>query len=133
MFYDFSFTIPANTLKATPYEQNIYLTYGIIHRVEIGFPAGPRHMVYVAIRDGLHQVWPTNSDGAFNSDNYTIIINDFYDMAGKPLFLTLQGWSPGTTYAHTIEFRFGILPAEVLLPEATFMQAFKQLLHRLRL
>ena len=133
MFYDFSFTIPANTLQKTPYEKDINLTHGVIHRLEIGFPAGPRHMVHVAIRQGLHQIWPTNSDGSFNSDNYTIVINEYHDMTVEPFILTLQGWSPGTTYAHTIEFRFGILPMIILKPEETFLQAFKTLLKRLRI
>lgn len=133
MFYDFSFTIPLNTPKNEPEELQVKLTRGIIHRVEIGFPAGPRHMVHVAIRKGLHQQWPTNPQGSFNSENFTIVINEFYPLLTKPYILTLQGWSPDTAYQHTIELRFGILPAEVLLPEETFMQAFKKLLARLRL
>ena len=133
MFYDFSFTIPANTLEKTPAELNCKLTSGVIHRVEVGFPPGPRYMVYCAIRKGLHQVWPTNPGGSFNSDNFTIVINEFYPLLYSPYLLTLQGWSPGTTYKHIIEVRFGILPQDVLLPEATFTQAFKQLLKRLRL
>ena len=133
MYYDFSFTIPANTLKKTPVELEAKLTSGVIHRVEIGFPAGPRHMVYIAIRKGLHQVWPTNPEGSFNSDNFTIVINEFYPLLTAPYKLTLQGWSPDTTYAHNIEVRFALLPPEVLYPEETFIEAFKRLLKRLRL
>ena len=133
MFYDFSFTIPANTPEVSPLLQDVKLTHGIIHRVEISFPAGPRHMVHLAIRRGLNQLWPTNPDGSFNADNYTIIINEYYPLQTEPYILTLVGWSPGTTYNHTIQGRFGILPAEVLMPEETFIQAFKKLLKRLRL
>lgn len=90
-------------------------------------------MVYVAIRRGLHQLWPTNPEGSLNADNFTIVINEFYPLTSAPYKLTLQGWSPDTSYPHTIEVRFGILPAEVLMPEETFIQAFKKLLSRLRL
>lgn len=133
MFYDFSFTVPKNTAKKKPEELDVKLTSGIIHRVEIGFRAGPRNMVYIAIRKGLHQLWPTNPQGSFNSDNFTIVINEFYPLVGKPYILTLQGWSPGTYYDHIVEVRIGILPQEVIAPEETFIGAFKQLLKRLRL
>jgi hypothetical protein len=133
VFYDYSLKIPLNTPKRAPEEQEIYLPPGVIHRIEIGFPAGARHMVYIAMRHGLNQLWPTNADGSFNADNYTIVINEHYVIKTEPFILTLQGWSPGTSYKHIIEVRFGILPEEVLAPEETFIQAFKKLLKRLRL
>jgi hypothetical protein len=133
VFYDFSFQIEANTAKSDLHTQDVHLTHGIIHRVEIGFPAGCRGYAHVAIRHGLHQLWPTNPAGSFNADNYTIVINEYYPLHTAPYRLTLHGWSPGTAYPHTIEIRFGILPVEVLAPEETFIQAFKKLLKRLRL
>ena len=90
-------------------------------------------MVHIAMRHGLNQLWPTNANGSYNADNYTIVVNEFYFIKTEPFILTLMGWSPGTTYPHTIEVRFGILPAEVLMPEETFLEAFKKLLKRLRL
>lgn len=133
MYYDFSLTIPANTAAAAPTEQQVKLTHGIIHRVEIGFPAGCAGLVHLQIYEGGHQVWPTNKDGSFNTDNYTIPINDFYELFRRPHTLTLSGWNLDDTYGHTLEVRFGILPARVLLPEETFIAAFKKLLARLRI
>jgi len=133
MYYDFSFTIPANTLKKSPTELEVKLTSGVIHRVEIGFPSGCAGLVNLAIRKGLHQVWPTNPDGAFNTNDYTITINEFYPLTTAPYKLTLQGWSLDDTYPHTIEVRFALLPPEVLYPEETFIEAFKKLMKRLRL
>ncbi|GAI41384.1 unnamed protein product, partial [marine sediment metagenome] len=40
MYYDFSFTIPANTAKASPHTEDVKLGHGVIHRLEIGFPPG---------------------------------------------------------------------------------------------
>ena len=133
MYYDFSFTIPANTPRKTPEELDCKLTNGIIHRVEVAFPAGCAGLVFLAIRKGLHQVWPTNPDGAFNTDGYTIAFNEYYQLFSAPYKLTLEGWSLDDTYDHTLEVRIGILPAEILMPEETFIQAFKKLLTRLRL
>jgi len=133
MFYDFSFTIPANTTKKSPLREDINLTHGIIHRVEIGFPAGCAGLVYLQIVQGLHQIWPTNADGSFNTDDYTIAFNEYEDMTTEPFTLTLIGWNLDDTYDHTLEIRIGILPMIVLKPEETFLQAFKALLRRLRL
>ncbi|MBA7560745.1 hypothetical protein ES708_02376 [subsurface metagenome] len=133
MFYDFSFTIPANTSKYPLYIKRAKLTHGIIHRVEIGFPDGCGGLVHLRIKRGLFQVWPLNPDGDFNSDNYTIAFNDFYELFSAPYLLTLHGWNLDDAFPHTLEIRFGILPADVLQPEEPFIQAFKKLLKRLRL
>lgn len=114
MFYDFSFPIPANTPQASPITLECKLTHGIIHRVEVGFPPGCAGLAYNQIRDGLHQVWPTNPEGAFNADNYTIVFNEHYDLHTTPYTLILVGWNDDDTFPHTLEVRFGILPKEVL-------------------
>ena len=133
MFYDFSFTIPANTLEADPLREDVNLTHGVIHRVEISFPPGCAGLVHFQLVQGLHQVWPTNPGGSFNNDAYTIVINEFYDMTEEPFTITFLGWNLDDTYPHTLEIRFGILPMIVIKPEETFLQAFKKLLTRLRL
>ncbi len=133
MFYDFSFTIPANTLKTNPQTLDCKLGHGIIHRVEIGFPAGCAGLVHCTTKEGLHQHWPTNPDGSFKTDGYTIAFNEHLKFTRKPYVLTLVGWSFDDTFPHTLEVRIGILPEEVLMPEETFIQAFKKLLARLRL
>ena len=133
MFYDFSFTIPANTSRVDPAELDIKLTHGIIHKVDIRFPGGCDGLVHLQIKEGLHQHWPTNPDGSFNGDHFPIAFNEYLEFTRKPYILTLVGWSPGTTYPHTLEVSFGILPSSVLQPEEPFIQAFKKLLKRLRL
>ena len=133
MFYDFSFTIPANTSQDSPKRYKCKLTHGVIHRIEIGFPPGCAGLAGLKINEGLHQLWPTNPEGAFNTDGYTIVINEYYELYRAPYMLTLIGWNDDDTYPHTLEVRFGILPQEIIAPEETFIQAFKKLLKRLRL
>jgi len=133
MYYDFSFTIPANTTKASPHTEKVKLTHGIIHRVEVGFPPGCAGLAHCVIREGLHQHWPTNPDGSLNDDSYTISFNEFLELTRRPYTLTLAGWNLDDTYDHTLEIRIGVLPIDVLMPEETFIQAFKKLLARLRL
>lgn len=133
MFYDYSFTILANTTKKAPEEQEVYLPPGVIHRIEVGFPRGCAGLAHVTMRHGLNQLWPTNADGSFNFDGYTIVINEHYRIKTEPFILTLVGWNLDDTFPHTPEIRFGVLPTEILEPEATFIAAFKKLLKRLRL
>lgn len=133
MFYDFSFTIPANTAKSDPAELDCKLTHGIIHRVEVGFPSRCGGLAHCVIKEGLHQHFPTNPEGSFNADGYTIAFNEYLEFFRRPYILTLVGWSFDDTFPHTLEVRIGILPASVLQPEEPFIQAFKKLLKRLRL
>lgn len=133
MFYDYSFTVPANTTKTVPLEQEVYLPPGVIHRIELGFPGGCAGLVHITMRHGLNQLWPTNADGSFNTDDYTIVINEHYRIVTEPFILTLIGWNLDDTFEHTPEIRFGVLPMEVIEPEETFIQAFKKLLRRLRI
>ena len=133
MFYDFSFTIPANTPAGSPAEMSCKLTYGIIHRVEIVFPAGCAGLVHLQIREGLHQYWPTNSDGDFASNDERIEFSEYQEFYRSPFELVLVGWSPDTTYNHTLEVRFGILPDWILQPEAGLAGVLKKLTRRFRL
>lgn len=97
--------------------QQVKLTHGIIHRVEVGFPSGCAGLVHIQIKEGLHQRWPSNPEGSFNSDGYTIGFDEHLKFYEEPYILTLVGWNLDDTYDHIIEVRFGILPPEVLISE----------------
>ena len=133
MFYDFSFTIPANTTEADPQELVCKLTYGIIHRVEIIFPSGCAGLAHLQIREGLHQYWPTNPDGAFNSNDERIEFSEYLELYRTPYELVLIGWNEDDTYPHTLEVRFGLLPVWVLQPEPGLSGMLKKFQRRLRL
>jgi len=130
MFYDFSLTIPANTPQSSPQRQRIKLTQGVIHKVEIQFPSGCAGLVHVLIRDLEQQVWPTNRDGSFASDNYVISFIEFYELKEPPYEFELEGWNEDDTFDHTITFRFGVLPREALEPyreQMSFLERFRRL------
>ena len=133
MFYDFSFTIPANTTKASPHEEAVKLCHGVIHRIEIGFPRGCAGLVHLQIREALHQHWPTNPQGSFRTDGYTIAFNDHLKFTRRPYKLTLSGWNLDDTYDHTLEVRIGILLQEALMPERPFTPIVRRITERLGL
>ena len=132
MFYDVSFTVPAGRALATPYEVDVKLCRGVIQRVEIGFPSGCVGMVHLRIRQALHQLWPNNPQGSFNANGYTIAFDDHLELFNAPYILTLVGWSPGTTYPHTLEVRFGIQPMPLPERVETAASAANKLLQKLQ-
>lgn len=113
MFFAFDLPIPANTAKASPVEVQATLTHGIIHRVEIEFPAYCAGLAYVAIRRGIHQLWPLNPDGAFRSDDYVIAWDEYQELLDEPYEITLVGWNLDDTYPHTPIVRIGLFPPEI--------------------
>jgi len=112
----YDLTIPADTAATSPVEETLPSVEGIVHQVEIEIPPGCRGEVYAAIRQGNHQVWPTNPTGAYRSDSRVYSTREHYAVKrGDPVFV-LQGWSPGTSYEHVVQFRISILPVDVLEP-----------------
>ena len=128
MFPDFKLVIPANTLDAVPVRMEVDLPVGIIHRLMLLFPPGPHGMVKVRILEHDHQVWPSNLDGYFASDDEVIDIVEHYEILEPPVVFYLVGSSPGTTYSHTISVRFGILAPEVIEPYTGIMGLLKKFL-----
>lgn len=117
MFYRYSLTVPASTAKSNPLQKTIYLTHGIIHQVEIGFPPGCAGLVHTALWRFEHQVWPTNPDETFAWDDYNIVIrNENYGLITRPYSLTLSAWSADTIYPHTIVCRIGVRLPEIHRP-----------------
>lgn len=128
MFYDFAFTVPANTLEATLVSQELKLTAGVIQQVKLLFPPGPHGMVKVKIMDGIHQVLPTNPDGYFATDDEVLNIDEHLEVDPSHNSLTAVGYSPGTTYDHTISIRIGILRPEDVEKTSMLASGLKKLL-----
>jgi len=112
----YDLTIPADTKAVSPEEHEIPGFSGIVHLVEIEQAPGCNGMVYAAIRQGVHQVWPTNSDGAYRSDGRVYSTREHYAVKKGDAPLVFQGWSPDTTYQHIVQFRLAVLPLEIMEP-----------------
>lgn len=130
MFYDFAILIPAGRGEDNPVEEEINLTYGIIHRVEVEFYPGPRRYVWVKIFHRDHQIWPTNLDGSFQTDGYTIAFDEYEEMLESPYVLKVRGYSPNADYPHVVTVRIGILESKAAI---TLLSALKGLMRLLKL
>jgi len=113
VLHTYPLTIPANTLADTPVEEEIHLTHGVITHVEVEFHPGCNGMVKGYVRDGLHQLFPTNPDGKYYTDGGVISWSEYHELFKSPYKLTIGGYSPGTSYDHEIIFRFEVTPREV--------------------
>ena len=114
--YTFDVLIPADTPAVTPYEVIAKIGVGVITEVSIEIPRGCKGMVYASVRQGVHQVYPLNPEGAYRSDGRVYRARDHrVVMRGDPL-LIMQGWSPDTTYEHNVQIRFIVLPLEIAEP-----------------
>ena len=128
MFYDFSVTVPANTLDSAPVSQQLKLTEGVVQKVSILFPPGPHGMVKVRIMSDGHQLLPTNPEGYFASDNEIINIDEWYPLGAGSNVLRIIASSPGTSYDHTISGRFGVLRPEEIEAQSGLMSGIKKFL-----
>ncbi len=124
MFYDFAIVVPANTLASAPHVETLKLTHGVITSVRLDFKHGTDHLVHVALQRGLHQVYPTNPDGDFNLDGVYCSFDDFYKLTAEPYELTVEGWSPGTTYPHVVDVQIGLIESEIALAFFKLLGAF---------
>ena len=116
MFYNFAVTVLAGTTKDDPKEQELNLTHGFVHRIEVDFPFGCRGYVYLVIFHRLQQKWPTNIDEAFHAEGYTVPIDEHFDLTEPPHTLLVRAWSPECIHDHRIAVRVGILPEAALAP-----------------
>lgn len=109
-FYEFDVTSPAQTTRTSPTEVRALLTKGVVTRVAVQIPLGVKGLTGAQIWRGNSQIWPSNPGGYIKGDDVVIEWDDEYDLADQPLTLRLRVWNDDDSYAHTITFRFGLLP-----------------------
>jgi hypothetical protein len=113
MIYTKTVNTPANTPQASPVSSRMKLTKGFIYKVEFDFPPGSGGLHHLIILDGGFQVWPSTIGEDFHPDGYCISFDDSYLMAVDPFELVAYTWSPGTSYAHEVQVRIGLVTEEI--------------------
>lgn len=109
MIYRYGITTPAKTYEIDKKKTTLKIASGIVHQLDIVFPPGPCGLLHVAINRGSNQVWPTNPDDNFHSENEAIKYKEFYRFMAEPLEFTVYTWNEDETHAHLVIIRFGIL------------------------
>ena len=108
MYYEFDITVPANTAEATPIEQIMALTEGVITYAEIQFPRGTYDLVHCRVFDREFQIWPINRPGYLSSDGYVVPIPDTHELVTTPYELKIKAWSLADTYDYVIKVRITV-------------------------
>ena len=117
MIFVFDVTIPSNTPKSKSYIVKAPLPRGVIHKIDIHFPPGPSGLVGVRVTRSGRPVYPSNPKEWFVTDNETITFPEYYVIDNMDPPFEIHGYNEDDTYDHTITFRFGVLPIEVVTPQ----------------
>jgi hypothetical protein len=117
--YKYQKTTPANTSKENALETSLKLTTGIIIQVVLYHPEGCHGLAYAAIFRGGHQLYPTNSEEAYNGNAVPATFTDNYELE-SPAELTLKTWNLDDTYEHTVYVRI-----TVSRPVLTLFEGFR--------
>ena len=116
MWYHFSVPVPAGTTEASPVEQDLKLTHGVITRLAVGFPTGCKQKVKARIYHAEHQIFPANPDEPASWTSGMEGGEEHYKLEGVPYMLTIRAYSPDAVYDHTITVFVLLLPVEVAEP-----------------
>ena len=109
MIYVKDITVLKDTMK-TAYQCNYFwLEYGTIHQVDINFPAGCAGLVGVRLKQGSHQIIPSNSGEWFTGDNVNISFPENYLFSQSPYYIEVQTYNEDDLYQHKIILRLGLL------------------------
>jgi len=114
VIYSWDLTTPANTPEDAPKEWVLKMAYGVIHQVNIIFPAGCAGLAHIKIFRGANQVWPSNLEGDFAGGDEVISFREFFPLETEPFQLEAITWNEDDTYDHTIIVRLGLLRREYL-------------------
>jgi len=110
MIYSFYISTPKNTTKADRQQTTLKLSKGVIYKIEIMFPPGNGGTLHLGLREGLHQVWPSNPDEYFFGDNRLISFPEYYPIVSEPYTLIAETWNESLNNAHILSITIGVLP-----------------------
>lgn len=109
MFYEFAVAVPRNTASDDPVSVTAALVPGMVTHIAIEFPAASGEEVHASIRDGLHQVWPTNPDNSIVSDGWIVEWNEQYEVLKDPFHLQLVSWNDSAVTDFVLKYRFTLM------------------------
>ncbi len=132
MFYEFSAETPANTPETSFVETRMKLTAGIIHHVELDFPAGCEGLAHAKIYQGGVQIWPSNLSGNLTGNFFPIAFNEFKELKPGENELVMRTWNTDTRHAHTITIRMALLREKELFPELELADLIRLLFRTLQ-
>jgi len=116
MFYVYRHKVVDADVVGDKKEDDLHLTEGVIHQVDVMFQSGCVHNIHVQIWQGNQQLWPTNRDEDLTGDGTIVSFREFYPVAPGNQILTIKSWHTLTTVDKYIEVHLGVLPKKIIQP-----------------
>jgi len=101
---------------------------GLVYKVEILFPPGCAGLLKVKIRDGGHQVWPSNEGESFATDGFTISFEDTLLKLASPYQYDIFTVNEDTLYDHSVTIRIGMVSKEIYMARFLPTIAYERML-----
>ena len=127
MFFAWDVTVAAGTAEASPKEQILKVTKGVVTGVWVKFPPGCHGLVKVRLLRSEFQLVPLSRGEWVTGDGETIPTETYYLLEEAPAELKFLGCSPGSIHDHTVTVRVSVTPAEVASPWETLSGLVKVL------
>lgn len=134
MIYSKLITTPKNTLIVSPLSTDLFLSKGLVYKMEIQYPSGSAGLMGVAILDGSYQVWPSTGLEWFTGNGGLISFDDIYLKESAPFKFTIKTYNLDDTYNHSVQVRIGFVTSDIFmarfLPSVSY-QFFSEMLSKL--
>lgn len=116
MFYVFPYTVTSSDTVDAKHKENLELTAGVIHQVDVLFQDGCDHAAQVQVFQGAYQVWPTNRGETMRGNATVVSFREFYELKPGGTDLYAMIWGDGTIDSVEVVIQIGLLPKRVLQP-----------------
>lgn len=126
MFYQDTFTVPAQTPEETPLIRRLVLTKGIIKNILVGFPPGACALCHVQIYDKGWQLVPWTPGESLAWDDYVFDLLLNYPLVAEPYELVILAWNDDDSYEHSIFVGMNMEEGEVDTAFIEFFRALKE-------
>lgn len=116
MFYVFDHTITTADTSAAKHREEMDLTAGVIHQVDVLFQDGCDHEAHVQIFRGGSQVWPSNRGKTLKGNATVVSFREFYELKPGSADLHALIWGDGTIDDVEVIIQIGLLPKRIIQP-----------------
>ena len=116
MIYTADVTVPKNTAVGSEKRQTLKITNGVIHKLDIMFPAGCAGLVKVGLFFEGTPLFPSTAGMTFSGDDETVTFPEFVKVRDAPRTIVIKASNIDTEYDHTVGVRIGVLSEDAVVP-----------------
>ncbi|MCW3990619.1 MAG: hypothetical protein NWE88_11165 [Candidatus Bathyarchaeota archaeon] len=116
MYYEWTFTIPANTAEAAAEEHELIMDSGVIVGMSVYNAPGCHRVCRCRILEELSVLWPGNPEGYIATDGDVVKWTEHYVLKSPKYRLILRAWNVSENHPHDIVVRINVLPPIVASP-----------------